>query len=88
MRQLAHRQRIIGIQQHDELLAALGDALDEIGTDAGTERRRLFDIAGGWNDSHPAGAPVVVVTHSAPAEAADADRPTISSLPSGCRRWA
>jgi dihydrofolate reductase len=33
--------------------------------------RRLFDIAGGWNDSHPAGAPVVVVTHSAPAEAAE-----------------
>ena len=28
--------------------------------------RRLFDIADGWNDNHPAGAPVVVVTHSAP----------------------
>ncbi|MBO0812414.1 MAG: hypothetical protein J2P23_10265, partial [Microlunatus sp.] len=25
--------------------------------------RRLFDIAGGWNDQHPVGAPVVVVTH-------------------------
>jgi dihydrofolate reductase len=33
--------------------------------------RRLFDIAGGWNDSHPAGAPVVVVTHSPPANAAE-----------------
>ena len=33
--------------------------------------RRLFDIADGWNDSHPAGAPVVVVTHSAPANAAE-----------------
>ncbi len=25
--------------------------------------RRLFDIADGWGDKHPAGAPVVVVTH-------------------------
>jgi dihydrofolate reductase len=33
--------------------------------------RRLFDIADGWNDSHPAGAPVVVVTHSPPAAAAE-----------------
>ncbi len=33
--------------------------------------RRLFDITNGWNDSHPVGAPVVVVTHSAPAEAAE-----------------
>ena len=32
--------------------------------------RRLFDIADGWNDSHPAGTPVVVVTHGAPADAA------------------
>ena len=33
--------------------------------------RRLFDVADGWNDSHPSGAPVVVVTHSAPANAAE-----------------
>ena len=33
--------------------------------------RRLFDIADGWNDAHPAGAPVVVVTHSAPEDAAE-----------------
>jgi dihydrofolate reductase len=33
--------------------------------------RRLFDIAHGWNDNHPAGAAVVVVTHSAPADAAE-----------------
>jgi dihydrofolate reductase len=33
--------------------------------------RRLFDIADGWNDSHPVGAPVVVVTHSPPADAAE-----------------
>ncbi len=32
--------------------------------------RRLFDIADGWNDAHPAGAPVVVVTHNAPENAA------------------
>ena len=32
--------------------------------------RRLFDIANGWNDNHPAGAPVVVVTHHAPEDAA------------------
>ena len=33
--------------------------------------RRLFDIADGWNDSHPAGARVVVVTHEPPADAAE-----------------
>ena len=33
--------------------------------------RRLFDIADGWNDSHPAGAAIVVVTHSPPADAAE-----------------
>jgi dihydrofolate reductase len=33
--------------------------------------RRLFDIADGWNDRHPAGSPVVVVTHSPPADAAE-----------------
>jgi dihydrofolate reductase len=33
--------------------------------------RRLFDIADGWNDNHPAGAPVVVVTHRPPAKAAE-----------------
>jgi dihydrofolate reductase len=31
--------------------------------------RRLFDIANGWDDNHPAAARVVVVTHSAPADA-------------------
>lgn len=33
--------------------------------------RRLFDIADGWNDMHPAGAPVVVVTHHTPVDAAE-----------------
>lgn len=31
---------------------------------------RLFDIADGWGDKHPVGAPVVVVTHRAPEDAA------------------
>src|SRR5205809_7186379 len=30
--------------------------------------RRLFDQTDGWGDNHPAGAPVVVVTHRAPPE--------------------
>jgi dihydrofolate reductase len=33
--------------------------------------RRLFDVADGWNDSHPAGSPVVVVTHKPPPDAAE-----------------
>jgi dihydrofolate reductase len=33
--------------------------------------RRLFDITNGWNDSHPVGAPVVVVTHRPPDDAAE-----------------
>src|SRR6476469_6358060 len=32
--------------------------------------RRLFDQTDGWGDNHPAGAPVVVVTHRAPPEGA------------------
>lgn len=31
--------------------------------------RRLFDITDGWEDNHPVGAPVVVVTHHAPEDA-------------------
>lgn len=31
--------------------------------------RRLFDITQGWGDSHPVGAPVVVVTHRKPDDA-------------------
>ncbi len=30
--------------------------------------RRLFDITNGWGDQHPIGAPVVVVTHTPPAD--------------------
>jgi dihydrofolate reductase len=47
----------------------LGDLLKAPG--ALVAGRRLFDIANGWNDSHPAGAKVVVVTHDPPADAAE-----------------
>ena len=33
--------------------------------------RHLFDITNGWNDAHPTGAKVVVVTHNPPADAAE-----------------
>lgn len=33
--------------------------------------RRLFDITDGWGDRHPVGAPVVVVSHSVPENAAE-----------------
>ena len=39
------------------------------GTGALVAGRRLFDMTNGWDDSHPIGAPVVVVTHSVPADA-------------------
>jgi len=31
--------------------------------------RHLFDITNGWDDNHPVGTPVVVVTHSPPPDA-------------------
>jgi len=37
--------------------------------------RRLFDQTDGWGDNHPAGAPVVVVTHRRPPEDAAARFP-------------
>jgi len=37
--------------------------------------RRLFDQTNGWDDNHPAGAPVVVVTHRAPPPDAEARFP-------------
>jgi dihydrofolate reductase len=40
-------------------------------TGAVVSGRRLFDITDGWGDQHPAGGPVVVVTHQPPD---DADR--------------
>ena len=46
----------------------LGDLLGTAG--ALIAGRRLFDIADGWNDAHPTGAKVVVVTHDPPPDAA------------------
>jgi dihydrofolate reductase len=47
----------------------LRELTEEVG--AIVSGRRLFDIAHGWNDSHPGGAPVVVVTRSAPVDASE-----------------
>lgn len=47
----------------------LGDLTDGVG--ALISGRRLFDMTQGWGDSHPAGSPVVVVTHQPPADAAE-----------------
>ena len=51
---------------------ASAEALRELTANNGAliAGRRLFDIANGWDDNHPAGAPVVVVTHRAPEDAA------------------
>ena len=52
---------------------ASAEMLRDLTADSGAlvSGRRLFDIANGWNDNHPAGTPVVVVTHSPPADAAE-----------------
>jgi dihydrofolate reductase len=52
---------------------ASAEALGELTESGGVlvSGRRLFDIANGWSDSHPTGASVVVVTHDAPADAAE-----------------
>ena len=61
----------------------LGDLTDNVG--ALVAGRRLFDIANGWNDSHPAGARVVVVTHSRPPMRPSGGRRRRSSTTSGRR---
>ncbi len=52
---------------------ASADLLAELTAPGGVivSGRRLFDVADGWNDRHPAGATIVVVTHSPPADAAE-----------------
>ena len=40
--------------------------------------RRLFDITSGWDDQHPMGPPVVVVTHHAPDDAEKWPRTTFA----------
>jgi dihydrofolate reductase len=53
--------------------AASAEMLRELtaGSGALVSGRRLFDLTSGWNDNHPVGAPVVVVTHDPPADAAE-----------------
>ena len=49
--------------------------------------RRLFDITNGWDDHHPMGAPVVVVTHHAPGDADQWPRTTfVDNVPDGIER--
>ena len=49
-----------------EVLRELTDGVGAI-----VSGRHLFDITDGWGDVHPVGAPVVVVTHNPPADAAE-----------------
>ncbi|MET0579553.1 MAG: dihydrofolate reductase family protein [Ilumatobacteraceae bacterium] len=50
--------------------AASAPMLEELTSGCGAliAGRRLFDQTDGWGDNHPAGAPVVVVTHRPPPE--------------------
>lgn len=49
--------------------------------------RRLFDITDGWDDNHPIGTPVVVVTHHAPENADRWPRTTFTdSVETGIER--
>ena len=52
---------------------ASAEILEELLGNAGAlvAGRRLFDITNGWNDAHPTGAKVVVVTHEPPPDAAE-----------------
>ena len=53
--------------------AASAEVLSDLTGNSGAlvAGRRLFDITNGWNDHHPIGAAVVVVTHDPPADAAE-----------------
>jgi dihydrofolate reductase len=53
--------------------AASAEILRELLGTAGAliSGRHLFDITNGWDDAHPTGAKVVVVTHDPPADAAE-----------------
>lgn len=54
-----------------EVDEASADILRDLTTNVGAliAGRRLFDITDGWGDNHPAGSPVVVVTHRTPEDA-------------------
>jgi dihydrofolate reductase len=58
-----------GMQSHVSAASAghLERVVNELG--ALVTGRRLFDLTNGWGGSHPAGAPVFVVTYNAPEEA-------------------
>lgn len=58
----------VSMQVDDASAEMLGELTGNTG--ALVSGRRLFDIADGWGDKHPVGAPVVVVTHRAPEDAA------------------
>ncbi len=59
----------VTFQVDDASAGVLEDLTGNVG--ALVAGRRLFDIADGWGDQHPAGAPVVVVTHRPPEDAAE-----------------
>lgn len=64
-----------GMQTHVSEASAghLKRAVSELG--ALVTGRRLYDITNGWDGSHPAGVPVFVVTHEAPAQAPSGTTP-------------
>lgn len=57
----------ITMQVDDVSADFLREMTDSVG--ALISGRHLFDIADGWGDNHPVGAPVVVVTHQPPDDA-------------------
>jgi dihydrofolate reductase len=67
---VTHANKELGDFKVDQASAeVLKDLLGNAG--ALVAGRRLFDIADGWNDAHPTGAKVVVVTHDPPPDAAE-----------------
>lgn len=59
----------VTFQVDEQSAAMLRDLTERAG--ALISGRRLFDVADGWNDTHPIEAPVVVVTHQPPPNAAE-----------------
>jgi len=59
----------VSFQVDPESAAMLRDLIGDAG--ALLSGRRLFDLTDGWGDEHPIGAPVVVVTHHVPDDAAE-----------------
>ncbi|TDD70673.1 deaminase [Jiangella aurantiaca] len=59
----------ISFQVDEASAEMLRELIDDTG--ALISGRHLFDITDGWGDRHPVGAPVVVVTHRPPENAAE-----------------